>query len=168
MAIEFNLYDLPESGLCMPADGSAEPFCAAYFEPEFIDTALKAERITLTNDLILLKTGDQLAAYGQESGWVKELITRYMLPDPCVFRDALYYNDILGGEWQIDLNRMSDPLRVSYTPASCDHDDAYYEDGVIFLSDGTFVYRYAELARQEGDKKLYRHKDGETIFYFNE
>ena len=166
---EYNFYDLPENDLCMPADGSAEPFCAAYYEPEFVDTALKAEQITLTNEHILLKTGDKLAAYSRESGWIKELVTRYSLPKPCVFKDALYYRGVLGDEWQIDMNRMNDPLRVSYIPASCDPDEAYYKDGVIFLSDGTFVYRYAELSRVEGEKKLYRANDSSgAILYFNE
>ncbi|MDR0454170.1 MAG: hypothetical protein LBH05_05105 [Deferribacteraceae bacterium] len=166
-AFEFNFYDLPQSGFCVPAYDSEEPFCSAYFEHGFTDMALKAERITLTYDSVLLKTGNKVAAYSRESGWTKELVTRYSLPKPCVFKDALYYRDPLGDEWQIDLNSMKDPVRVSYIPAGCNTGEAYYKDGGIYLSGGAFVYRYAELARHEGDKKLYRHKVDGGILYFN-
>ncbi len=167
-AAEFNFLDLPDNGLCMPAYDSAEPFCEARFAPGFVDTALKAERITLTNDAVILKTGDKMTAYGREDSWIKELVTRYALPAPCVLRDALYYRDVLGDEWQINLNTMEDPVRVSFIPASCDPAGAYYKDGAIFMSDGAFVYRYAELARQQGGRQLYRTQKNSKMLYFNE
>ncbi|MDR2870330.1 MAG: hypothetical protein LBV04_07770 [Deferribacteraceae bacterium] len=163
-AIYVDYYPQPASD-CLLAIGSSEPFCADEY-PELFAEAKDADKLAATAEGIYILQNEQLTAYEASEGWVKSFIPSAAMPYACkVANDYIYYLDLSGAMWQIDLQSQTVEKIVAF-PKSPECQPVSFKDGAFFSANGKFLYQYAELIMQEGGRSLYKRDQGDVLYYF--
>ena len=163
-----NLFDfesLPSSGNCFLADGSRSIFCEAYFEKSFSEKAGTAESVMIGGENIYILSDGVLYAYSKNIDWVKSFKLFYKEPSVCMDDVGLYFTGVVGEVYYFAPGDYW-PQEVDAVPAKCSP-AGFYRDGAVFDKTGDFVWRYAELIRQNGEKLIYKHVWADRIYYIS-
>ncbi|MDR2885135.1 MAG: hypothetical protein LBV09_08505 [Deferribacteraceae bacterium] len=159
-------YSAIPDGYCTDAEYSTEPICSTKLDSEVAEELFRSTKRATSADTIYLLADDTLSAYDKELSWRKEIAMTYELPAPCVDGDNLYFNDLFGEIFRVNIYDGKTLYSEADYPEYCDSGVVRYQDGAILMNN-YMVYRFAEPLLTEGRRTVYKRvESADRVLYF--